>query len=57
LGTGRQVPRVLGRAQLWQVPAQGVWQQTPWAQIPEAQSLGVLAEQGPPSGILPQLES
>jgi hypothetical protein len=53
LGTLPHVPRRPASAHDWQVPSQGLLQQMPWAQMPEAHSCGLLAEQTPPLGILP----
>lgn len=52
-GTALQVPTLPVRAQDWQVPAQAVTQQKPWAQNPELHSAA--AAQAAPIGFLPQL--
>jgi hypothetical protein len=52
-GTVEQVPAVPVSAQDMHVAVQAVWQQTPWAQIPLAQS-GPAAHDAP-SGSFPQL--
>jgi hypothetical protein len=48
-----QVPTFPARAQDWQVPAQAVAQQTPWAQAPVAHSL--FAAHVAPTDFLTQL--
>jgi hypothetical protein len=53
LGTGVQVPADVDSAQLRQLPAHAVAQQTPSAQMPLPHS--VLDEQGCPSALGPQL--
>ena len=50
---GEQVPVVPGSAHDRQPPAQAVWQQTPWAQIPDTQSS--LPLQVAPLGRRPQV--
>ena len=52
-GTVEQVPPVPVSEHDMQVPVQAVWQQTPCAQMPLAQS--VPAMHAAPSGFLPQL--
>jgi hypothetical protein len=47
------VPGEAASAHDWQSPAQAVWQQTLWAQMPELHSAPVV--QAMPSGFLPQL--
>ena len=54
-GTGVQTPADWGKAQDTQEPVQAPAQQTPWAQMPEAHSVGLLAVQGSPLGLRPQL--
>jgi hypothetical protein len=54
-GTGLQVPAVPSSPHDMHEPRQSVWQQRPWAQKPEAQSVGRL--HSAPVGRLPQLPS
>jgi hypothetical protein len=54
-GTGVHTPADWGRAQDTHDPAQAPAQQTPCAQMPEAHSVGLLALQGSPLGLRPQL--
>ena len=54
-GTGLQVPARPSSPQDMQGALQSVWQQRPWAQYPEAQSVGRLHRA--PTGRLPQLPS
>ena len=54
-GTGVHTPADWGRAQDTHDPVQALAQQTPCAQMPDAHSVGLLALQGSPFGLRPQL--